>query len=446
MSLASEITRLQNAKSALKTSIEAKGVTVSDSTLISDYSAYVDQIPTGGGGGGQAEEDLINLIERDFTTFNIPSGTTKIGDYAFYYCRGLTSINIPNSVTRIDDYAFQYCEGLTSVTIPNGVTTIGDSVFSYCSALTNINSENEGEAIMPDSLTYMSTDIFNNSNLIKMVYLPYNGVVDSGYGNILVYTDYQNFIVYVPQEQYGNYWKKYYDSRGLILPYPRIESTNHTIQYTINSTGSKQVNVINSEALKFVEKMTINGTEVENPKNSTQQLVDGENVIKVWLYDSRITNHKLLYGISVNSVEIQNSVTTISNMVFGYCRGLTSINIPNGVTTIGDNVFSYCEGLTSVTIPNGVTSIGNYVFESCSGLTTVTIPDSVTSIGYSVFYYCSGLTSVTIQATTPPSLGSNAFISTNDCPIYVPAESVDAYKKATNWKTYASRIQAIPTE
>ena len=445
MSLASEITRLQNAKSALKTSIEAKGVPVSDTTLISDYSAYVDQIPTGGGGSG-GNEDLINLIERDVTTFNIPSVTTKIGDYAFYENRDLTSVTIPNSVTRI-----------------------GTTAFGNCSALTSINSENEGEAIMPDSLSFMSTDIFNNCKLIKMVYLPYNGVVDSDYINTLFNTDYQNFIVYVPQEKYGNYWQKYYDSRGLILPYPRVESTNHTIQYTINSTGSQRVRVIYDEALKFVEKMTINGTEVENPKNSTQQLVDGENVIKVWLYDGRITNNKLLYGISVNSVEIQNSVTTIGdnvfyenrdltsvtipnsvttigNNAFYYCRELTSINIPNSVTTIGDYAFYYCSGLTTVTISDSITTIGNKAFSNCSGLTTVTISDSVTTIGDYAFSNCRGLTSVTILATTPPSLGSNVFKSTNSCPIYVPAESVDAYKAATNWMELSYRIQAIPTE
>ena len=423
MSVASEITRLQDAKSALKTSIEAKGVTVSDSTLISGYSALVDQIPTGGG-GGQAEEDLINLIEKDIKTLNIPSGTRQIGEYAFYYCRGLTSVTIPDSVTSIGSSAFKNCTSLTSINIPNSVAYIKSSAFSYCRALRSINSENEGEAIMLDSLTYFSNDCFNNSDLIKMVYLTYNGVVDSGYTNMLVDTNYQNFIVYVPQEQYGNYWKKYYDSRGLILPYPRVESTNHTIQYTINSTGSQQVSVIYSDSLKFVEKMTINGTEVENPKNSTQQLVDGENVIKVWLYDSRIINNKLLYNnISINSVEIQNSVTTIGNYTFYYCEGLTSINIPNGVTTIGGSAFDNCSALTSVTIGNGVTSIGNSTFQSCSGMT-----------------------SVTINATTPPSLGSNVFYDTNNCPIYVPAESVDAYKTATNWKTYASRIQAIPTE
>lgn len=47
MSVATEITRLQTAKANLKTSIEAKGVTVSSSALLDAYPALVDAIPTG---------------------------------------------------------------------------------------------------------------------------------------------------------------------------------------------------------------------------------------------------------------------------------------------------------------------------------------------------------------------------------------------------------------
>lgn len=50
MSIASEITRLQNAKSALKTAIEGKGVTVPSSAKLEDYPALVDSIQAGGNG------------------------------------------------------------------------------------------------------------------------------------------------------------------------------------------------------------------------------------------------------------------------------------------------------------------------------------------------------------------------------------------------------------
>ena len=137
--------------------------------------------------------------------------------------------------------------------------------------------------------------------------------------------------------------------------------------------------------------------------------------------------------------------TSIAESAFQNCKGLTSVTIPNFVTSIGYNVFNDCTGLTSVTIGNSVTEIGSSAFIFCRGLTSITIPNSVTSISDYAFDGCSGLTSVTIQATTPPTLGgSSAFSDTNNCPIYVPAESVDAYKQATNWSAYADRIQAIP--
>ena len=65
----------------------------------------------------------------------------------------------------------------------------------------------------------------------------------------------------------------------------------------------------------------------------------------------------------------------------------------------------------------------------------------MTRIGYSAFEHCTGLTSITVDPTTPPSLGSRAFDHTNDCPIYVPAGSVNVYKSA--WSEYADRIQPI---
>ena len=159
---------------------------------------------------------------------------------------------------------------------------------------------------------------------------------------------------------------------------------------------------------------------------------------------SSITNGEI-NKTGLTSVEIGTCVTTINDDSFSSCYSLTSITIPNSVTSIGERAFRYCTGLTSIDIPNSVTSIGNGAFRSCSGLTSITIPDSVTSISSDAFGYCSNLTSVTVLATTPPTLESSAFYgASNNLIIYVPSESVSAYKAASGWSSYSSKIRAIP--
>lgn len=79
-----------------------------------------------------------------------------------------------------------------------------------------------------------------------------------------------------------------------------------------------------------------------------------------------------------------------------------------------------------------------------SAMTEAYIGDCVNNIGAYALDGCSSLTSITVSATTPPTLGSGALYNTSNCPIYVPSASVDAYKAATNWSSYSSRIQAIP--
>ena len=49
--------------------------------------------------------------------------------------------------------------------------------------------------------------------------------------------------------------------------------------------------------------------------------------------------------------------------------------LPDSVTSIGENAFYWCKSLTSITIPDSVTSIGRYAFYGCTSLTSIIITD-----------------------------------------------------------------------
>ena len=99
---------------------------------------------------------------------------------------------------------------------------------------------------------------------------------------------------------------------------------------------------------------------------------------------------------NIESVSIEDGVTSIGESAFDSCTSLTSVTIPDSVTSIGSYAFEDCSSLTSVTIPNSVTSIGDSAFLRCASLISITIPNSVTSIGWRAFENCTSLTSIEV--------------------------------------------------
>ena len=141
----------------------------------------------------------------------------------------------------------------------------------------------------------------------------------------------------------------------------------------------------------------------------------------------------------LTSITLPSNLTSIGDSAFYSCSKLTSITLPSNLTSIGEKTFYNCSKLTSITLPSNLTSIGEKTFYNCSKLTSITLPSSLTSIGLWAFGDCSGLTDIRIEATTPPILGYYA-IPSNVTTIEVPSASVDAYKSARGWSSYADEI------
>ena len=148
-----------------------------------DMASEIESIQTSG-----VFNRLPQLVDGTITTITAEdlAGTTKIREYAFWFCSSLTSITIPNSVTSIGVNAFSNCKTLTQITIPDSVTSISgfaftscgftqitlpnnlksieDSLFTSCKSLT--------EVIIPNSVTSIKTGVFSECSALTSVVIP----------------------------------------------------------------------------------------------------------------------------------------------------------------------------------------------------------------------------------------------------------------------------------
>lgn len=121
---------------------------------------------------------------------------------------------------------------------------------------------------------------------------------------------------------------------------------------------------------------------------------------------------------------------------------LTSeLHIPAGIPTIGGNMFYSAQHVDTMTMSEGVTTINSNAFSNMYSLGTLTIPSTVTTIGNTAFSMAKSLKTMRVLPTTPPTLGSSAFLNLpSDCVIYVPHGCLAAYQAASGWSTYASQM------
>ena len=149
------------------------------------------------------------------------------------------------------------------------------------------------------------------------------------------------------------------------------------------------------------------------------------------------------YNTGLTSVYIPESVTTIEDSAFGSCASLVEAHLPSGLTVLNGELFVSCGNLERVNIPEGVTTISGQVFSQCFKFKYVEMPSTVTSIGYNCFYIVT-ITELVMHAVVPPSLTSFGLGNGSKAQaIYVPDESVEAYKTSDGWSRYASVVKPI---
>ena len=312
--------------------------------------------------------------------------------YSRAYASCIDAIRLGASV-NIGSEAFAYCYSLQSITIPNSVTSIGTYAFQYCFALQHVT--------IPAGVTSIANNTFQNCYSLQHIAIP-DSVTSIGNYAFGTCRALQSITIPNSVTSIGTYVFQYcYAVQNITIP----NSVTSIGNYAFTSCTSLQ-------------HITI-------PNSVTS-----------------ISNYTFSNCTSLQSITIPDNVTSLGQYMFQTCYALQSITIPDGVNSIPIYAFSSCSALPSITIPDGVTSISSYAFQYCYSLQSITIPDSVTSIGTGAFSTCYSMEEYHIKPTTVPTGGSNMFSGiSSGTVIYVPVASLDAYKTATNWSTYASYMQ-----
>ena len=224
MTVSEQITRIKNAKAAIKQAIQNKGVTVSDTAKLDEYPALINSITVGSGDGGSYENpDFYELITKGGTSYRAlfyHYAYPNIGEYSldlshwdtskvttmanmFYYNNALYSVDFSNwDTSEVSDmqYMFYYCQNLTELDIKHfnvsnvtnmtymlyncqklislditgwdtsKVTNI-NNMFQDCKVLTAIIGEFDASSISSGLCASSGSNPFKNCNALETVYL-----------------------------------------------------------------------------------------------------------------------------------------------------------------------------------------------------------------------------------------------------------------------------------
>ena len=305
-----------------------------------------------------------------------------------------TDVVIPDTVTSINPYAFNNFTHFTSVYIPKSVTTIGKYAFSVSNCVNTTvkyaGSEEEWKQISiadNNGLLTGSAPIYYNQSPEKSCHIT---TAESEHGTVSVDNTLVNAgdtvtITAIPAPGYA--------VASYLVDGVEIPDGGNTF------TATKDHEVSATFIYDVADDGKACGTLGENITWTLDTAgvlhIDGDGAMDD--YYELDENPLYPYRGSIKSVDLSDRITHIGNYAFATCSS-TEIVIPDSVETIGDSAFAWCKKLVKLTIGSGVTSIGGSAFTFCDAMEEVVIPDSVTAIGSGAFSECSSLKKVTISS------------------------------------------------
>lgn len=299
------------------------------------------------------------------TQLKVDDGITGIAKMAFSHC-AFTSVELPTSLTYLGNYCFWYCQALPSITIPSGIKKINEYAFDGCGALTSIS--------LPDTLEIIENHAFSSCGTLENITIP-AGVTEIG-GNL--------------------FWncKK--------LSSVTIKGNVKEIPQSVFSLCKELSTVSLPDSVQTIGESAFNGCEMLTTINTPKslkviknsafrdcKLMDGFEILPTVTSIEQFA----FYGCEswTCDLTIPEGITEVSSSAFYNCKNISSVTLPASLKQVGNGSFFGLEKITSIILPDSVSSIYPSAFGNCKALKVATIPNTVSEIDSSSFGNCESL-------------------------------------------------------
>ena len=307
----------------------------------------------------------------------LPADLTEFNGSNFKNCTSLQTLTLHDGITDLGASTFEGCSSLASITLPREIEELGDSLFKDCKSLASIT--------IPNSVTSIGMSTFENCSTLTQIEIP--------------------------------------------------------------------------DAIETLGMFAFQGC------TALQTATLGKGITEV-------DYGTFLGDYALKSVTLPNNLETIGAFSFQGCTALKTLTIPQKVKKIANGAFRSTaikftlpegslfevkdemllskDGKTiyyvpntfrgEVVIPNGIETINGAAFADCKGVSKAHLPASIREIKLMAFENTS-LYQLTLDVVNPSDikLGEDVFGKTMDysrCELFVPENSVDAYKATEPWNLF----------
>lgn len=435
------------------------------------------------------------------TQLNLPDVISYLGKWTFENT-AISRVVIPNNVVYIsmengsigsvqpfEGYAvgtFANCANLTEVVLSTNTNVIGNEVFKNCtnlSKITYVGYEGEEQFVLPQSLSVIGANAFENTAFTKVtvssnVYMMGShafsncrylqkadilGGINSTTSHVfencaeLTTVTLPANLTKIPLRIFYNCTKLEKVNGATKITevansafYNCTSLTSFTLPETVTNIGEGAFYGSGIEYMVIPASVTsiryyafgncFNLKEfIIDSGNTEYELIDGAiyEITTGYMiaypagttYDIEIgeksfeTYYTPLMGATGSEVlEIPEGVKKMAAQSLRGLRGVKTLVLPSTLETIGNYAFADMVDLETVVIPSTVVTIGKGLFYGCTSLNNVTLPDNMLEITEEMFYGCTSLESITLPESLT-TIRSSAFAYSGLKSITIP-ESV----------------------